>query len=281
MKNYSVYLLIILFVFSTFNIKAQTQEEYFKTLQKRVNTTGESPSQTRYNLYTDKMNKLFYDEQWKDEVISMKQIKVEPVDNPSNWYYLISVKTKNCSTPWYIEHNTGDPTLGEILRIIGAPAEYNNFIKEKNKPTEAETKAADEEKTKYENQKKIDIIWVQKIQPNISPYINDTLWKIINNSVKEKITAAISELQGDQRTIANNKLVNMIKNSQRNADFRSFLNEYGSDYNGYRRGIFESDYLKKYDEDVAVQKFSEWWKADLKKEADKFLEDVEQGINAH
>jgi len=135
MKRNLIYFLVLLFASVTCNLKAQTSAEYFITLQKRVNSTGETPSQTQYNFYVDKMNRFFSDNGWKDQVISMKSIRVMPPNDPSDWYYMVSVKTKNCSTPWYISYDIGDSNLGEIFIIEpnGYPTEFKTHIEKLKK----------------------------------------------------------------------------------------------------------------------------------------------------
>jgi hypothetical protein len=251
MKNNSVYLLAVLFVCSTFNLKAQTSEEYFKTLQKRVNTTGEIPSQTRYNLYVDKMNKLFYTEKWKDEVISMKQLRVEPVDKPSNWYYLVSVKTKNCSTPWYIEYNISDPTLGEILRIISAPAEYNAFIETQNKA----------QMSHEELLKKVDDEWFTVVEP-IALKVN-TL--IINNEtdIVNRIDSMTLTVPENERAARKKLLLNYVAGLKAYKDLNyavGHLDIFTGNKSAFRI------YLEKNDWNTSVQKLTEECESDTKKE---------------
>ncbi len=231
MKNNSVYLLALLFVCSTFNSKAQTSEEYFKTLQKRVNTTGEIPPQTRYNLYVDKMNKLFSDEKWKDEVISMKQIRVEPVDNPSNWYYFISVKTKNCSTPWYMEYNIGDPTFGEILKIVYAPAEYNTYIKS---VATYNTLSMDEQDLIVND------MWTV-LKKRVQTLIADSVRPYLNQKLKFSIdTIVLSRYPATERESKSQEIWNLMTSTSTDyVNYNKWLTEFMYVENGRR------DYLKK------------------------------------
>lgn len=126
-----------LFLFLCISLQAQTPQEKFNTLKARVNSQGENPGQTYSNMYIDKLTAFFYNNGWKDEIItsSVKSIRVAPPDDPSDWYYFVSVKTKNCSTPWYISYDIGDSNLGELFIIEpnGYPIEFKTHVEKLRK----------------------------------------------------------------------------------------------------------------------------------------------------
>jgi hypothetical protein len=75
------------------------------------------------------MNHYLYEAQWKDEVASMKWIRILPPNDPNNWYWFISLRTKNCSSPFYISYDSYDTNLGEIFVVEHVwPKEYQAYL---------------------------------------------------------------------------------------------------------------------------------------------------------
>ncbi len=164
-------IIILLVLLSVLN-KIQSQGKYFKTSEQiktygqRVNSQGTTPPQPRLNFYTDKAIALFDMNLWKgDQVLSIKEIKVMPVNDPSDWYYFVAVKTKLCTTPFYYTYDIGDSQYGEFFKYEEdfLPLEFRKHcdaIIAKRDAAEAKIEAdkkAAEAKVKAEND-----LWVSK-----------------------------------------------------------------------------------------------------------------------
>lgn len=208
MKRNLIYFLVFLFASVPCNLKAQTKAEYFKTLQQRVNSTGEAPSQTQYNFYVDKMNQFFSANEWKDQVISMKSIRVMPPDDPSDWYYFVSVKTKNCSTPWYISYDIGDSNLGELFIVEpnGYPTEFKTHVEKLKKalPVSAmNSTQLDEIKSRN---------W-PIMQNQMKVFIADTVIPYIIKKFQSNIDTILYLFPESDRVIKKNQLLRVIVES--------------------------------------------------------------------
>lgn len=138
-----------------FNLNAQRNfwdltEAQLKTNIQRLKSQGSTPPQTRFNFYSDKMNQFFVDNLWKgDEILAIKELQISPPDDPSDWYYFVSIKTKRCATPFYCNYDIGDRVLGEFFmwdtRIF--PKEFLKHVDDTKARLAAE-KIANEEKAK-------------------------------------------------------------------------------------------------------------------------------------
>jgi uncharacterized protein (TIGR02145 family) len=163
MKKAVLFLIIIGFFFK---INAQKNfwdltDAQLKTNMQRVNSQGSIPPQIRLNFYSDKMNIFFIDNLWEgDNILSIKELQVSPPDDPSDWYYFVSIKTKLCATPFYCNYDIGDRVLGELFmwdtRIF--PKEFIKHVDSINAKIEADKKAAAEKerKERVEEEKRIE-----------------------------------------------------------------------------------------------------------------------------
>lgn len=120
----------------SYQVKSQSDAERFKTQVQRVNTQGTIPPQTRYNFYADKLNSFLISNEWSgDQIVSIKEMKVMPLNDPSDWYYFVAVKTKKCLTPFILTYDLGDSNLGEmfIIEPAGYPIEFKNYVEKRIK----------------------------------------------------------------------------------------------------------------------------------------------------
>ena len=122
-----------------------------KLMIQRVERDGTKPPSSRYYLYEDELNKFFQKNDWKDEILSIKEIWVERPDNQS--YYWIQIKTKNSGGAFYMHY---DPywaqAEGSFLAVEPSlwPPKFQKYIDDYNAKLEAEEKARKEEELKAE-----------------------------------------------------------------------------------------------------------------------------------
>jgi hypothetical protein len=140
-------LFIIILIFFSFNSKTSFGQNPFtnsipvQELVDRVEKVGANLAKNDdlWFIAEDKLNKTFKADRidnlkWKDEFISMKYIKHTPLNDAANWFYFISVKSKNTSTPYYIYHDPQNTTWGTYTMLArnALPKEFDEYIKKVN-----------------------------------------------------------------------------------------------------------------------------------------------------
>ena len=169
-------IIFLIMIGGFFNMNAQRNfwdltEAQLKTNMQRLNSQGSTPSQTRFNFYSDKMNQFFVDNLWEgDKILSIKELQISPPDDPSDWYYFISIKTKLCATPFYCNYDIGDKVLGELFmwdtRIF--PKEFLKHVDDTKARLAAEKIAAEEKaKTDGINEEEKMLAESKRILPEI------------------------------------------------------------------------------------------------------------------
>jgi hypothetical protein len=245
-------LLVFLTSITLTGITQPQPDQQFQTLIQRVNSQGETPTQTRLNFYTDKMNNFFYSNSWKgDQVISIKEIRVMPPNDPSDWYYFVSVRTKNCSTPFYLSYDIGDSNLGELFVIEpkGFPKEFSDFIAKEKLKYKNET-----EKRQYLDNKTNEIFKVS--YPMLASFIKDSLSQGVidttNNTIEglKKIYSNI--LQPDE--------IAKIAKSAIIYDYTYLTNPNSGINNIEDKAKIEIYYKLEKDENYNVNEFYKWFR---------------------
>lgn len=142
----------------------------------------------------DKLNKTFKADRidnlkWEDEFISMKYIKHTPLNDAANWFYFISVKSKNTSTPYYIYHDPQNTTWGTYTMLArnALPKEFDEYIKKVNLLFEMKQLGASN-REEYLEKKLGEIIKDVKGSPYSNQFADaEILWEIkkIYRSYKE------------------------------------------------------------------------------------------------
>lgn len=223
MKTIKFFWMVVIFVnISTITAMGQTPAEYFKTLCSRVQTQGETPPAVRNNLYTDKLISFFNANGWKeDQVISIKEIKVLPPTDPTDWYYFVSVKTKKCITPFYISYDIADSNLGELFIIepSGFPIEFKNFMEnEKNKLRVSDMR------TDQLNE------LVSRVSPimkkRIQIFIKDTIRPYLNDEFNKSIDTIVLVYPESERVIKKQELWDVLKKSDNYVKNDNWLNNF-------------------------------------------------------
>lgn len=187
MKKNVVFIILVLI---SINLQSQSFEDRFKTNVQRVNIQGSTPPQTRYNYYADKLLSFLTNNEWtNDAIVSIKEMKVMQLDDPSDWYYFIAAKTKKCSTPFIMSYDIGNSNLGELFIIepAGYPVEFQNYV---NKRIEAQKQSASdlevareiygEEALKVFNEQVLPIL-VSYIKNNYSTRVNAHISKTLDD----------------------------------------------------------------------------------------------------
>ena len=232
MKISRIQFLALLLIAS--NAMAQTPEQKFNTLKERVNSQGQNPGQTYSNLYTDKLTAFFYNNGWKDEVIptSIKSIRVAPPDDPSDWYYFISVKSKNCSTPFYISYDIGDSNLGELFIIepAGFPIEFKNFIAAEKKKESERLSAIKAKEIQDQAAELADAQAEREHNANLKHEaflsIRSKLDSAISYNVKEDIALLVKQMTDSITKVSSNKTkAKYIEGMQNGQIYKDYVNQ--------------------------------------------------------
>lgn len=172
-----IFLIVLFFFF--YEVKSQSDAERFKAQVQRVNTQGTTPPQTRYNFYADKLNSFLIENEWRgDQVTSIKEIKVMPLNDPSDWYYFVAVKTKKCLKPFILTYDIGDSNLGEmfIVEPAGYPIEFKNFVEKRIK--DQVKSAEDLEVAKELYSEEAFKVFKEQVAPALVPYIKNKASKV-------------------------------------------------------------------------------------------------------
>lgn len=169
MKRILFTLMVIAFT-STLNSQTPAEAQFQTNIQ-RINTQGTTPPQVRYNFYTDKLNYFLNANEWLgDAVVSIKEIKIMPPNDPSDWYYLAAAKTKKCTKPFILTYDIGDSNLGEMFFIepAGYPIEFKNALEKRRQAQENEEVDATTLKIKKEmlSEKSL-IVYNEQVLPAI------------------------------------------------------------------------------------------------------------------
>jgi hypothetical protein len=191
-------LLLVLLVSFFVGLHAQSRDE----LQKRVATQGTRPPQDLYNLYTDKLTYAFKANQWKDEILSIKSITVRPINDPSDWFYYISITTKNCSKPFYMVYNIYMNNIGEAFEFDPPdPPEFKKYVDALTAKTFLERDTEEAKKHYADASKNMDdwytesstTFFKQKIDTIQNNYVNKKLGlKLSNSEYHQKINSILA-----------------------------------------------------------------------------------------
>jgi len=222
MKTFKNLLLAVFVVIFSITTIAQTPKEYFQTLCTRVQTQGEAPPQVRMNFYIDKLVSFFYANGWKDDqIISIKEIKVMPPSDPSDWYYFVSVKTKKCTTPFYISYDIGDSNLGELFVIEpnGYPVEFKNFIEAEKKKLRVSDMRTDQLNE-----------LVNRVSPKmisrVNVFIKDTIKPYLDDEINKSIDTLIQNYPESDRNIKKQELLGALKQINSYVGINNLLSNY-------------------------------------------------------
>ena len=136
-------LLLFLSIVLSLNVYSQN----IQTMIQRVERDGTKPINSRYYLYEDALNKFFAQNNWQDEVLSIKEIYIEVPDGKS--YYWAQAKTKNSGGSFYIHFDpywaaTGSAFLAVERDRSLLPPKYKKQIDDISAKEEAATKATQE-----------------------------------------------------------------------------------------------------------------------------------------
>lgn len=233
--------------------KSQTAEQNFNTLCTRVQNQGTIPPQTRYNFYTDKLNAFFNANGWKgDQVINIKEIEVMPPNDPSDWYYFVSVKTKLTNAPFYISYDIHDSNLGTIFIVEpkGYPKEFADYINKEKK------KFANEEERKQYLEKKANEIY-NSLKVTMQSYLTDTLAPMVTEITLNNINIFKKKYSKE----LGSEEIEKIAKTANDANYKGTIG-------GLDVAYVSSDYAKtmlciylKENETTAPDKFLDWFKS--------------------
>lgn len=145
--------LFLFFISIGLSLNLQSQTKFLnvsiaqlKIYEQRVNTQGTTPPQIRLNFYKDKIDFFLSENNWKaDQIIAIKELKIIPANDPSDWYYFVSIKTKLCSSPFYLNYDTGDSFMGEYVgfELRALPVEFGKHIENEKAKIVTDAKAAE------------------------------------------------------------------------------------------------------------------------------------------
>lgn len=203
-KLKSLFPIIFLFVLSSVN--AQNAREYFITLTERVESQGEKPHLELYNYYVDKMNSFFHSNNWVDEVLSVKHIKVLPKNDPNNWYYLAAIKTKNCTKPFYVSYDSYDLNFDTDLFIVERnffPPEFQAYVDELRSNRKVYELTQSEKTELGKNLAPI-------LERQILTYVNDTFKTEFDSVIKLQIDEITTKYKIENKQFANQYLYDTL-----------------------------------------------------------------------
>src|ERR1035437_4181116 len=145
--------LFLLFVCLTTNLISQNLE----TLKKRIETQGTRPDNARYNRLVDLTMSYFQDNyNWKDEIISIKQLFVEEPNGES--YFEVKILTKNSGGPFYFMYDPHSPAAGgEVFAANETPLKFQQYIENSKKAQADAQKAKDDQFAKMKNDKETSV----------------------------------------------------------------------------------------------------------------------------
>lgn len=257
-------------------------QDRWKTNVQRVNTEGITPPQPRYNFYLDKLNAFLTLNEWLgDEIVSIKEMKIMPPNDPSDWYYFVSVKTKKCSTPFILSYDIGDSNLGELFIIepAGYPIEFQNELK---KRVEAQKQSADDLAVAKEIYgKEAFKVFKEQVVPVIVPYRRNKSLKVmprIEQTVDNLIDGYVQE---DSTKLSKEGLRERLLNYLTQSDLyiynvakdTALTNETFDQFN-----IYSESFIDKYviDRKNAVNNYLAQLKQDYDKQIENYFKTSEE-----
>lgn len=255
-----------LFIFATLIFIAKfSYSQDVQDLIKRVESVGEplSKSDQLYFIAEDKVNDAFKAISWQDEIVSMKFIKHVPIDDAANWFYFISVKTKNTSTPFYVEHDPYNTFWGTYTHIapVTYPKEYKDYIAKIN--AEYDKEQLEKAKTNEELEAKSREIY-ESVFNEIKP---DSIAAVAERLVKEKFNYYLNAYEDS----------NLYNSNYTRQDFAQKIGGAGRGsmdqiptYSFYDQKYIIKSYVEKYSE-YAKENYMNYLANDLDKRFNMFI----------